>query len=132
MISLIVPRKKSLNKKAHEVNKQLINMCDKKYITFFDHTDRIDYEKHLNESKVHLDKSGTIEFAKNFCEFLMQQDWYSADNCGNIALGNEKVLPVLAVSTKYLSITFITRLLLLLLLFQIKWKEEFSKSYLQK
>ena len=45
--------------------------CD---ITFIDHIDTIDTERHLNESKVHLNKSGTIEFAKNVFEFLLQQD----------------------------------------------------------
>ena len=49
-------------------------MCGELDITFIDHTDTIDTERHLNESKVHLNKSGTIEFAKNVCEFLLQQD----------------------------------------------------------
>ena len=43
-------------------------------IAFIDHTDSIDTERHLNESKVDLNKSGTIEFAKNVVEFLLQQD----------------------------------------------------------
>ena len=38
-------------------------MCGEREITFVDHTDTI--ERHLNESTVHLNKSGTIEFAKN-------------------------------------------------------------------
>ena len=71
-ISLIVPRKDSLNNKAQEVNSRYINMCGERDITFFDHTDTIGIERHLNESKVHLNKSGTIEFAKNVCEFLLQ------------------------------------------------------------
>ena len=45
-------------------------MCGELDITF-DHTDTIDTEKHLNESKVRLNKSGTIECAKNVCEFLL-------------------------------------------------------------
>ena len=49
-------------------------MCGKCDIAFVDHTDTIDIERHLNENKVHLDKSRTIEFAKNVCEFLLQQD----------------------------------------------------------
>ena len=89
-ISLIVPRKDSLNNKAQKGNSRLINMCGESDITFVDHTDTIDIERHLNESKVHLNKSGTIEFAKNVYEFLLQQDRYSADNRGNIALGQEK------------------------------------------
>ena len=50
------------------------------------------------KAKVHLNKSGTIEFAKNIYEFLLQQDWYSADNSGNVALGYEKSSAVLRVS----------------------------------
>ena len=97
-ISLIVPRKDNLNNKAQEVNSRLINMCGERDIAFIDHTDTIDTERHLNESKVHLNKSGTIEFAKNVFEFLLQQDWYSADNSGNTALGSEKSLTVSGVS----------------------------------
>ena len=73
-ISLIVPRKDNLNNKAQEVNSRLINMCGERDIAFIEHTDTIDTERHLNESKVHLNKSGTIEFAKNVFEFLLQQD----------------------------------------------------------
>ena len=49
-------------------------MWGERDITFIDHTDTINIERHFNESKVHLNKSGTIEFAKNACEFLLQQD----------------------------------------------------------
>ena len=73
-ISLIVPRKGSLNSKVQKANSRLINMCGEHDITFIDHTDTTDIERHLNESKVHLNKSETIEFAKNVCEFLLQQD----------------------------------------------------------
>ena len=73
-ISLIVPRKDNLNNKAQEVNSRLINMSGERDIAFIDHTDTIDTERHWNESKVHLNKSGTIEFAKNVFEFLLQQD----------------------------------------------------------
>ena len=74
MISLIFPRKDNLNNKAQKVNSRLINMCGERDILFINHTDTIDTERHLNESKVHLNKSGTIEFVKNVCEFLLQQD----------------------------------------------------------
>ena len=73
-------------------------MCGEHDITFVDYTDTNDMERHLNESKVHLKKSGTIEFAKNLCEFWLQQDWYSANNSGNIALGSKKNSTVLGVS----------------------------------
>ena len=72
-------------------------MCSERDITFVDHTDTTDIERHLNESKVRLNKSRTIEFAKNVCKFFLPQDWYSADNSGNIALGSEKSSTVLGV-----------------------------------
>ena len=71
-ISLIVPRKECLNDKAPEINSGLINMCSERDITFVDHTDTTDIERHLNESKVRLNKSRTIEFAKNVCKCLPQ------------------------------------------------------------
>ena len=58
-LTLIVPRKDSLNNKAQVVKGRLINMCGKHHVTFLDHLDTIDTERHLNESKVHLNKSGT-------------------------------------------------------------------------
>ena len=51
-----------------------MNMCGKRDITFIDHTDIIDIERYLNKSKVHLNKSGTTEFAKNVCGVFLQQD----------------------------------------------------------
>ena len=73
-------------------------MCGEHDITFIDHTDTIDIERHLNESKVHLNKSGTIAFAKNIFKFLFQQDWYSADNSSNTGLGSGKSSTVSEVS----------------------------------
>ena len=75
-----------------------MNMCGKRDITFIDHTDIIDIERYLNKSKVHLNKSGTTEFAKNVCEVFLQQDWYTADNSRDITLGSGKSLPVLGIS----------------------------------
>ena len=73
-ISLIVPRKDSLNNKAKEVNSQIVNMCGEREITFVNNTDTINIERHLNKSKFHLNKCETIECAKNVCEILLQQD----------------------------------------------------------
>ena len=73
-ISVIVPRNDSLNNKAQEVNSRPINMYGERDITFTDHTGTSDIESHLNESKAHLNKSGTMEFAKNVCKFLLQKD----------------------------------------------------------
>ena len=95
---LIVPRNGSLKNKAQEVNSRLINICGERDIIFVNYTETIDIKRCLNESKVHLNKPGTIEFAKNHSEFLLQQDWYSADNSGNIALGSKKSSTVLGVS----------------------------------
>ena len=50
-ISLIVPRKDSLNNKAQEVNSQFINMCGERDITFVDHTDTIDTEDIWTKAK---------------------------------------------------------------------------------
>ena len=45
---LIFPRKDSLNKKAQEISNRVIDMCGECNITFVDHTDTIDIERHLN------------------------------------------------------------------------------------
>ena len=45
-ISKIVSRKGRLNNKAQEINNRLINICDERNITFVDHTDAIDTERH--------------------------------------------------------------------------------------
>ena len=73
-ILLIVPRNGSLKNKAQEVNSRLINICGERDIIFVNYTETIDIKRCLNESKVHLNKPGTIEFAKNHSEFLLQQD----------------------------------------------------------
>ena len=59
----------AVNNKAQEVNSQLMNMSGKRDIIFVDHTDTIDIERYLNESKFHLNKSGPTEFA-NFANFF--------------------------------------------------------------
>ena len=40
-------------------------MCGERDIAFVDHIDTIDNKRHLNERKIHLNKSRTTEFAKN-------------------------------------------------------------------
>ena len=54
-------------------------MCGGRDITFIDRSYTIDIERHLNKCKIHLNKCGAIEFAKNIWEFFLQQDWYSAN-----------------------------------------------------
>ena len=58
-------------------------MCDKCDTTVVDDTDTIDNERHSNKRKLNLNKLGAVKFAKNVCEFLMQQDWYGANNSAN-------------------------------------------------
>ena len=75
-------------------------MRDERYIIFIDHIFTINNEKSFSKSKIHFKKPEAIEFAKNICEFLLMQDWYSADNSGNIFLRNEKGSPVFGVNSK--------------------------------
>lgn len=69
-VSLIVPRADNLNNKAIEVNNRLINMCNERNINFIDHKNDVQPERHINESKVHLNRYGTIVFAKKFSDYI--------------------------------------------------------------
>ena len=73
VISLIVPRRDSLNYKASEVNDRLKHMCNSRDIRYIDHTDSIDIEKHLGTSGLHLNKNGSAVLAKNFVNFLTNE-----------------------------------------------------------
>ena len=73
-VSLIVPRNDNLNNKVNEVNNRLINMCEQRNIKIINHSDTIDRSRHLNESHLHLNRYGTVEFAKNFKNFLCKLD----------------------------------------------------------
>ena len=73
-ISLIVPRYDELNNKVNEVNFRLMNMCQARNIAYINHSDSIDPEQHLNESNIHLNKYGNIEFSKNFADFLYNME----------------------------------------------------------
>ena len=73
-VSLIVPRNDNLNNKVNEVNNRLINMCEQRNIKIINHSDTIDRSRHLNESHLHLNRYGTVEFAKNFKNFLRKLD----------------------------------------------------------
>ena len=55
-ISLLTPRCDKLNNKASEVNNRLINCV----------------QNHINESKVHLNRYGTVVFANTFSKFLFE------------------------------------------------------------
>ena len=73
-VSLIVPQNDNLNNKVNEVNNRLINMCEQRNIKIINHSDTIDRSRHLNESQLHLNRYGTVEFAKNFKNFLCKLD----------------------------------------------------------
>ena len=71
-VSLIVSRYNNLNNKANEVNGRLMNMCREQNIPYIDHVDIISPERHLNESNLHLNRYGTLAFAKNFSKYLLE------------------------------------------------------------
>ena len=70
-ISLLTPRSDKLNNKASEVNNRLINMCSHRNIAYIDHSSSIQ-QNHINESKVHLNRYGTVVFANTFSIFLSE------------------------------------------------------------
>ena len=69
-ISLIVPRNDNLNKKASEVSSRLVHMCAERNIPYIDHTNSIQPENHLNESKLHFKRYGTVAFVNSISKFL--------------------------------------------------------------
>ena len=71
-ISLFVTRNENLNNKASEVNSRLIHMCAERNIPYIDHTNSIQPENHLNESKLHFNRYGTIAFANSMSKFLSE------------------------------------------------------------
>ena len=70
-ISLLTPRSDILNNKASEVNNRLINMCSHRNTVYIDHSSSIQ-QNHINESKVHLNRYGTVAFANTFSIFLSE------------------------------------------------------------
>ena len=56
------------------------------------------YWKVLERKQSSFKKIRTTEFVKKIFDFLLQQDWHSAINSGNIALRSEKSSTVLGVS----------------------------------
>ena len=79
-VSLIVPRNDNLNNKASEVNCRLVHMCDERNIPYIDHTNSIQPENHLNESKLHFNRYGTIAFANSISKFLSKYYWWCRDS----------------------------------------------------
>ena len=74
IVSSIVPRFDEFNNKANEVNNRLVHMCRERNIPFISHTETIDPNKHLNESKLHLNFNGLKIFAENVSTFLSEFD----------------------------------------------------------
>ena len=70
-VSSLIPRGDSdeLNEKTTNVNEELKYLCKAKKIDFIDHVS-IEREKHINNSKIHLNRFGTIAFAKDFLNYL--------------------------------------------------------------
>ena len=69
--SLLTLRSDKLNSKVSEVNNHLINMFSHRNIAYIDHSSSIQ-QNYINESKVHLNRYGTIVFAKTFSKFLSE------------------------------------------------------------
>ena len=84
-ILLLTPRSDKLNNKASEVNNRLINMCSHRNIAYIDHSSSIQ-QNHINESKVHLNRYGTVVFANTFSKFLSEYYWWGHDNSNKIHL----------------------------------------------
>ena len=68
-ISQLTTPSDKLYNKASEVNNHLINMYSHQNIAYIDHSTSIQ-QNQINESKVHLNKYGTIVFANTLCNFL--------------------------------------------------------------
>ena len=81
-ISLLTQRSDKLNSKASEVNNRL---CSHRNIAFIDHSSSIQ-QNHINESKVHLNRYGTIVFANTFSKFLSEYYRWGHDNSNKIHL----------------------------------------------
>ena len=84
-VSLLTPRSDKLNNKANEVNNRLINMCCHRNIAYIDHSSSIQ-QNQINESKVHLNRYGTIVFANTFSKFLSEYYRWGHDNSNKIHL----------------------------------------------
>ena len=71
---LQIKHKRNTNSRVKHKTKKPKDNINSNNDSDIDRIDTIDIERHLKESKDHLNKSGVIEFAKNACEFLLQQD----------------------------------------------------------
>ena len=65
-VSSIVPRKDKLNGKVEEVNSYLQRMCSNVNMLFIDNARAINPERHLNNSKLHLNLKGSAKLSDVF------------------------------------------------------------------
>ena len=78
-VSQLTPRREKLNTKASEVNNRLINMCFHWNIAYIDDSILI-LQNNIKESKVHLNRDGTIVFENTFSKFLSECYWWGPGN----------------------------------------------------
>ena len=71
-IFFITPQNDHLNNKASKVNDLLVNMCGERHIPNTGHSKTIRRGTHLNKSELHVNKFGTIAFAKNIPGYLLE------------------------------------------------------------
>ena len=71
-IFFITPQNDHLNNKASKVNDLLVNMCGERHIPNTGHSKTIRRGTHLNKSELHINKFGTIAFAKNIPRYLLE------------------------------------------------------------
>ena len=73
-VSSIIARGDHLNEKAKAVNSVVRRLCQERNICFIDH-ENINPDIHLNNSRLHLSKSGTKVFARNLIRILSKYWW---------------------------------------------------------
>ena len=69
-VSALTPRNDRFKDRVSEINNILDLMCKKRNIGFIWH-DNLDPRRHLNKSKLHLNKEGTSILTENF-EFSLK------------------------------------------------------------
>ena len=71
LISGICPRGDDLNEKAHKVNEKLKDICNSRNIGYINNNN-LEASKHLNNSKLHLNRYGDSVLARNFREAIQK------------------------------------------------------------
>ena len=68
----IIPRNDNLNKKALEVNQELLKMCKETKFDYIDHK-IINPRAHLNKLTLHLDQNGSVIIGKSFVDMALKE-----------------------------------------------------------